>query len=309
MIKTKRMEAGDQAAFVDESCKKSPIHDCDNDEFHDAMDDLGHLTLKESESVSEQSTDIFLDAPEKLLSDKASEMPEHDTDNLSTNDSSQMNYSDNDEDDTESSATDTDNSDALDAEEAAIKLKEVDWSEEEKLDKKKEANELKSNGNKSFKEEDYTTAESLYTDALSICPSCFTHERSVMYSNRAACKLRQGEDSASIEDCSRALKLNSRYVKCLLRRAELYEKTDKLDESLADYKAVWEIDPSIHEAAANCIRLEQAINERNEKMKDEMIGKLKDLGNMVLKPFGLSTSNFQLQQNPETGGYNVNFQR
>ena len=48
------------------------------------------------------------------------------------------------------------------------------------------------------------------------------------------------------------------------------------------------------------------IEERNEKMKAEMMDNLKKLGNMVLKPFGLSTENFKLEQN-EGGSYNIQF--
>ena len=93
------------------------------------------------------------------------------------------------------------------------------------------------------------------------------------------------------------------------RRANLYEEADKLDESMEDFKKILELDPTNSEANQAQIRLPPQINERNEKMKTEMLGKLKDLGNMILNRFGLSTDNFQMQQDPNTGSYSVNFQQ
>jgi hypothetical protein len=55
--------------------------------------------------------------------------------------------------------------------------------------------------------------------------------------------------------------------------------------------------------------LEEKVNERDEKLKAEMMGKLKDLGNMFLKPFGMSTENFQFVQDPATGSYSVNIKK
>ncbi|KAI1075753.1 hypothetical protein F5B20DRAFT_370917 [Whalleya microplaca] len=47
--------------------------------------------------------------------------------------------------------------------------------------------------------------------------------------------------------------------------------------------------------------------EAQEKEMGEMWGKLKDLGNGILKPFGLSTENFQMVKDEKTGGYSMNF--
>lgn len=81
----------------------------------------------------------------------------------------------------------------------------------------------------------------------------------------------------AIDDCTMAIKLDDSYVKALLRRAKLYEDTEKLDESLADYNKIVELDPGNREAKAAQCRLSTMIDERNEKLKTEMLGMTKQL--------------------------------
>ncbi|KAL6098207.1 ttc1 [Pungitius sinensis] len=188
-----------------------------------------------------------------------------------------------------------------------LKEAEKELTEKEKESRRKESLSLKEKGNGQFKAGDWLEAERSYTDALVSCPVCFSRERAVVFSNRAAARLHLGLKDKAISDCSRAIELNPDYVRALLRRGELYEQTEKLDEALEDYKKVLNLDPTQTSASQACMRLPQQIQERNEKLKEEMMSKLKDLGNLVLRPFGLSTNNFQVNQDTDTGSYSINF--
>lgn len=193
--------------------------------------------------------------------------------------------------------------------EEALKDFEMMYSAEDKERLRKEAETLKSKGNEQFKAGNYRDSAQSYTFALRTCPLAFDKDRAVLYSNRAATKVKLGLKPSAIEDCSKAIELNPAYLKAYFRRAQLYEEVEKLDEALADYKKVLELDPLHREALYTSRRLAEQIHERNEKMKTEMLGKLKDLGNMILRPFGLSTDNFQVTQDPNSGGYSINFQQ
>lgn len=57
---------------------------------------------------------------------------------------------------------------------------------------------------------------------------------------------------------------------------------------------------------AALLNLPPQVDKAKEKEVSEMMGKLKELGNGILKPFGLSTNNFKVVQG-EGGGYSLSF--
>ncbi|XP_037126197.1 tetratricopeptide repeat protein 1 isoform X1 [Syngnathus acus] len=187
------------------------------------------------------------------------------------------------------------------------KEEEEKLTEEEKESRRLHSLVLKEEGNCHFKNGDWSLAEQSYTQALVLCPRCFSQDQAILFSNRAAARLHLDRKDDGIADCSRALELKPDYLKALLRRAELYEQTEQLEKALDDYQKVLEQDPGQAAARRACVSLPQQIHEKNEKLKEEMLGKLKELGNMVLRPFGLSTSNFQVNQDTNTGSYSINF--
>ena len=61
-------------------------------------------------------------------------------------------------------------------------------------------------------------------------------------------------------------------------------------------------------AKRSLLSLPSRIKIQQDKEKDEMLGKLKELGNGILGKFGMSTDMFKFDQQ-EGGGYNMRFER
>ena len=166
---------------------------------------------------------------------------------------------------------------------------------------------LKDTANFHFKAGDSSKAMEIYTESIQLCKLHLNDLRSILYANRAACYVKISEFKEAEEDCNLAIELDSQYVKVILRRAYVREKLDKLTPALEDYKRVLELDSGQASAREAVNRLPEQILIQQEKMKEECMAKLKDLGNLVLKPFGLSTENFKMNQDPTSGGYNIQF--
>ena len=96
------------------------------------------------------------------------------------------------------------------------------------------------------------------------------------------------------QNATESLRLKSDYLKVRIRRAEMYEDNDQPHESMEDWKLVLEVQPDNKQGKAAISRLPAKIEVKNEKLKEEMFDGMKKLGNMCLKPFGLSTDNFKL---------------
>ncbi|XP_050272403.1 uncharacterized protein LOC126715699 isoform X3 [Quercus robur] len=174
-----------------------------------------------------------------------------------------------------------------------------------------QANDAKLEGNKLFGDGQFEEALSQYELALQVAPDMPSSSelRSICHANCAICYTKLGKYDETIKECTKSLELNPTYMKSLVRRGEAHEKLEHFEEAIADMKKILELDPSNDQARKTIRRLEPLAAEKREKMKEEMISKLKDMGNSLLGRFGMSVDNFKAVKDPNTGSYSVSFQR
>ncbi|KAJ8767759.1 hypothetical protein K2173_020699 [Erythroxylum novogranatense] len=187
-------------------------------------------------------------------------------------------------------------------------LKDDDERKQQALE---QANNEKLEGNKLFGEGKYEESLLRYEIALQVAPEMTSSVelRSICHANRAVCFMKLGKYEDTIRDCTKALELNPSYMKALLRRGEAHEKLEHFEEAINDMKKILELEPSNDQANKSIRRLEPLAAEKREKMKEEMIGKLKEMGNSILGRFGMSVDNFKAVKDPNTGSYSISFQR
>lgn len=100
------------------------------------------------------------------------------------------------------------------------------------------AQRYKSEGNEMFKKGKYDEAISLYNKAIDTIPEEFKTDLATYYQNRAAAYEQLKKWSSVIEDCTKAIELNSRYEKALFRRAKAEEMVKDWVNALDDITSV-----------------------------------------------------------------------
>jgi tetratricopeptide (TPR) repeat protein len=104
-------------------------------------------------------------------------------------------------------------------------------------------------------------------------------------------------------------------TKVLLRRAKARHEVGgwaSLQGSLEDYQALAKPPNQLSSLDMKAViaalkKLPPELEEAKNTEMADMMGKLKQLGNGILKPFGLSTENFQFTKDEGSGGYSMNF--
>ncbi|KAK9143115.1 hypothetical protein Syun_012515 [Stephania yunnanensis] len=136
-----------------------------------------------------------------------------------------------------------------------------------------QANDAKvDDGNDLFKAGKYEEALLKYEIAIQMAPKTpsSVEVRSICDANCVACFSKLGKYEDTIKECTKALELNSSYLKALIRRAEAHEKLEHFEEAVA--------------------------------------GKLTEMRNSILGRFGMSVDNFKADKDPNTGLYSISFQ-
>jgi len=132
---------------------------------------------------------------------------------------------------------------------------------------------IKQVANDLFRAGQYGSAAEKYTRAISRMNQAdeYAHALALLHNNRAACRLKIGEDNGCIDDCSRVLELKPFDVKALVRRASAYEHKEKYEKAYVDFKTAQMRDLSAFQAQDGSNRVAKHLRDvYGPKWKDKL---------------------------------------
>ncbi|KAJ3305312.1 hypothetical protein HDV03_001605 [Kappamyces sp. JEL0829] len=128
------------------------------------------------------------------------------------------------------------------------------------------SNELRLLGNEFFKQGQFGDAEAQYSLAIDSLPS--GHSQLIpLYNNRAACKLKNGDNRGAVSDCSVILDQDPNDIKALLRRAAGYEALENWNLAREDYRRILGIDASAKGCSLGLSRCNLALQPKQAASK------------------------------------------
>ncbi|XP_078073479.1 FK506-binding protein-like [Mustelus asterias] len=98
----------------------------------------------------------------------------------------------------------------------------------------------------------------------------YDRARRALYSNLAACQIKQKQFRNVIQNCSKALEIDPDSVKCLYRRGQAYASIHEFDKARDDWKSVLILEPGNTAAAQQLRVLNEQFKAQNEKMGKAM---------------------------------------
>ncbi|GAM20110.1 hypothetical protein SAMD00019534_032850 [Acytostelium subglobosum LB1] len=133
---------------------------------------------------------------------------------------------------------------------SSLKLDASSTKTKELLQKLKDLETKKKEGNEAFKSKNYTKAHQLFTQALQVDPT-FDQMNAQLYNNRAAASFQLGKRNDAITDCTKAIELDPNYTKAYIKRGQCYMKEEQYEEAMRDYDRANQLSPNDPDIQSN----------------------------------------------------------
>ena len=195
-----------------------------------------------------------------------------------------------------------------DNDEEEIIEKKVELSEQQKKDIEEKIINERKNAGELYKNKEYIQALNIYSLLLKDAKRADLKEQCcILNCNKGICFNKLYEYDKALDSFKEALKYNKDYSKALCNKMLLLNKKEQYLEAYEDFKRLKTLDYNLWENYRNMENgLAYQAEIQKKKMTDEMLGKLKDVGNTILGKFGLSLNNFQMTPNGQ-GGYSIQY--